>query len=353
MAIATLMSILLLDNSESKSQDMYQFKEFPSLPDKEGMAGMFAGVSNGRLFCMGGANFPDKKPWDKGKKHWYATIFMYTASDGWKKLKQTLPAPLAYGVSIQYDNEILLIGGNNSTSHVNTVYGLSWIGDSLQIKNYPSLPQSLANTSGGIIGDLVMIAGGTDGFTGTPQAVFYGLDIKHIEKGWFELPVWEGSPRSQSVAGIFSDKFYLFSGEGPSIQKNGKQIRNLLQDAWCFQPRFEHDQWTGNWVQLPALPKSVSASASPVPLLNNKEFVFWGGVDAEIIQHADPATHPGLGSRLITFDPVKQIWSDHGSVQNFKARVTLPAVEWNKSWLFISGEIKPGIRTNSVTLLSK
>ena len=39
----------------------------PSLPDPEGFASMFAGVSGGALLAAGGANFADKKPWDGGK----------------------------------------------------------------------------------------------------------------------------------------------------------------------------------------------------------------------------------------------------------------------------------------------
>src|ERR1019366_969557 len=53
-----------------------EWKLLPSLPDKEGFAGSFAGVSNGAMIVAGGANFPDKKPWDGGKKLWYDTVFV-------------------------------------------------------------------------------------------------------------------------------------------------------------------------------------------------------------------------------------------------------------------------------------
>jgi N-acetylneuraminic acid mutarotase len=69
------------------------FSEFPALPDTEGMAGMFAGKSNGKLFCMGGANFPDKKPWEGGKKVWYDEIFMFVDDQKWIRLDQKLPSP--------------------------------------------------------------------------------------------------------------------------------------------------------------------------------------------------------------------------------------------------------------------
>ncbi|HLU88819.1 MAG TPA: hypothetical protein VKZ51_03230, partial [Cyclobacteriaceae bacterium] len=57
-----------LMGSEIKWADM------PAIPDKEGFAGMYAGVSNGVLIGAGGANFPDKKPWEGGEKVWYDHI---------------------------------------------------------------------------------------------------------------------------------------------------------------------------------------------------------------------------------------------------------------------------------------
>lgn len=349
----SLFGMMLFMFSESKSQSMYQLTEFPPLPDKEGMAGMFAGVSKGRLFCMGGANFPDKKPWEGGRKIWYDAIFMYTEKAGWVKLSQTLPAPLAYGVSISFGDEILLIGGNNETSHTTAVFSLCWNGDSLTVRKYPDLPLPLANTAGARIGNLVMIAGGTDSFSGTPQAAFLGFDLSQPDQGWFELPAWPGGPRMQAVAGVYKQSLYLFSGEGPALIKDGKPLRNLLKDAYCFTPKKSKGKWQGSWERLPDLPKSVSASASPVPLLNDQEFFFWGGVDADATQHTNPAVHPGLGSRLVLFDPAAKKWTDKGSVEQWMSRVTLPSVQWKKSWLFISGEIKPGIRTNSIIALTK
>ena len=41
-------------------------KRLAELPDAEGWAGMFAGVSNGVLIVGGGANFPEKPLWEGG-----------------------------------------------------------------------------------------------------------------------------------------------------------------------------------------------------------------------------------------------------------------------------------------------
>lgn len=51
------------------------WRPLPRLPDKEGFAGSFAGVSRGVLLVASGANFPDQRPWEGGTKVWYDRVF--------------------------------------------------------------------------------------------------------------------------------------------------------------------------------------------------------------------------------------------------------------------------------------
>jgi N-acetylneuraminate epimerase len=71
--------------------DSTGWSKLPSLPDKEGFASMFAGVSGGALLAAGGANFPDKKPWEGGKKIWHDTVFVLEKFDGAWKVTGKLP----------------------------------------------------------------------------------------------------------------------------------------------------------------------------------------------------------------------------------------------------------------------
>src|SRR4051812_9568015 len=56
------------------------------VPDADGFAGSFAGVSNGALIVAGGSNFPgDGRPWTHGVKTYYDKIFILEKPDGdWK-----------------------------------------------------------------------------------------------------------------------------------------------------------------------------------------------------------------------------------------------------------------------------
>lgn len=344
-----LFSILIMVTiNDAKSQAMPIFKDFPSLPNTEGMAGMFAGSSNGQLFCMGGANFPDKKPWEGGKKIWYDDIYQLVDESHWIKLEQKMPRRLAYGISAEYNGQILIVGGNDSERFYADVYGMTWKGNEFVVQSYPSLPVPLANMAGALVENLLIVAGGTSSHTGTPLQTIYALDMQNPADGWMVLPTWPGQARTQPVGGAYKGAFFLFSGEAIGKDHEGKPQRTLLQDGFRFRPEKIGGKWSGLWEALPTLPKAVSASANPVPVLSDGRFIFWGGVNAERALHKDPVTHPGIDQKIFSYQYESGSTIFLGTVDSIPAKVTLPTVYWKNHWLFLSGEIKPGIRTPSV-----
>lgn len=47
------------------------------MPENVGLAGAYSGIVEGKLLVLGGANFPDKYPWEGGLKTWWATLYSY------------------------------------------------------------------------------------------------------------------------------------------------------------------------------------------------------------------------------------------------------------------------------------
>jgi hypothetical protein len=69
---AGIFSLPLLVIAVLASPDIHlKWASLPPLPDREGYAGSFAGVSDGVLLVAGGANFQDRRPWEGGTKVWY------------------------------------------------------------------------------------------------------------------------------------------------------------------------------------------------------------------------------------------------------------------------------------------
>ena len=96
------------------------------LPDAEGFAGSFAGVSGGALVVAGGANFPDKKPWDGGKKAWTDRVFVLDKPGGIWKEAGKVPRPLGYGVSVTHGTGVVCVAGCDADRHYADAFRLDW-----------------------------------------------------------------------------------------------------------------------------------------------------------------------------------------------------------------------------------
>src|SRR3954454_22161988 len=112
MATSSCLAIVLLFSflSTMSAQEI-RWSRLPPIPAREGFAYPFAGLSNGALIVAGGANFPDKKPWEGGTKHWHDSVFLLERPDSeWKQIGK-LPRPIGYGVSITTADGILCLCG--------------------------------------------------------------------------------------------------------------------------------------------------------------------------------------------------------------------------------------------------
>lgn len=108
-----------------------EWERLPPLPDKEGFAAPFAGVSGGALIVAGGANFPGKRPWDGGKKEWTDAVFVLEKPGGKWVAGGKLPRPLAYGVSVTHGGGVVCVGGSDAGRHHADTFRLEWKGGKL------------------------------------------------------------------------------------------------------------------------------------------------------------------------------------------------------------------------------
>ncbi len=322
---------------------------FAQLPDSRGFAGMYAGISSGRLLAMGGANFPGDMPWSGGKKKWYDTIFCFSEEKGWHKAGQTLPETSGYGVSVSYRNRLILVGGSTATGHLKRVLALEWKNDALVFESLPELPVSLANMGGTLLGSLIFITGGMETPESAASARAFVLDLENLNAGWKDVNM-EGIPaRIFPVAGVYQGKIYLMGGETTRINSKGVKSRAILLDNYALELRKEGESWKATWHALASMPRGASAGGTELPLLANNRFLIWGGVDAVTAHYKDAKSHPGIVRSVLLYDPEADAWEFTGEQTTIAAPVTLPVVKWKDLWLYISGEIKPGIRTPTVT----
>jgi N-acetylneuraminic acid mutarotase len=312
----------------------HHWRQLPSIPNREGFAGSFAGVSGGALIVAGGSNFPDKRPWEGGTKVWYDSVFVLEKPDGAWKLAGRLPRPLGYGVSVTTRDGIVCVGGSNAQGHHADAFLLNWRDGKLATTPLPPLPRPCANMSGALVDSTLYVAGGI----ATPDAMtalktFWALDLGNVKAGWQELAPWPGRERMLATAGTCGDSFFLFSGAALRAGPDGKPVREWLRDAYRYSAG-------SGWKRITDLPR-VSVAA-PSPAFN---LLVLGGDDGAQV-NTPPTAHKGFPRDVLAYDAKADTWCV-GSEVPFSL-VTTTVVEWNGHIVIPGGEARPGVRSPEV-----
>jgi N-acetylneuraminate epimerase len=338
--LRSLFPLLLMSIAAFADQESLAWKQLPSLPNPLGVAGPFAGVSGGALIVGGGANFPDKMPWEGGKKVWHDRVWLLEKPAGpWREAGK-LPRPLGYGICVTSRDSVVCAGGSDATGHYSDAFRLSWKDGMLLTKPLPSLPIPLAGACGALAKDILYIACGSEQ-PGEQSAInrAFALDLAAQNPSWRELPKLPGKPRLLAIGAAHNDTFYVFGGAALEPNDTGKITRVYLREAWSYH---EGD----GWQRLGDLPKPCVAAPSPAPFISG-HFLLLAGDDGSRTGFQPIDKHPGFPKNILAYDPALNSWStDAGEVP--APRVTVPCVEWYRMFVIPSGEMRPGVRSPEV-----
>ena len=315
-----------------------RWSQLAPLPNPLGVAAPFAGVSGNSLLVAGGANFPDGLPWEGGKKVWHDTVYRLDAPTGSWSIAGKLQRPLAYGVSVTTPDGLICIGGSDATRHYPGAFRLFLRGDSLRVEPLPPLPKSLANAAGALVGQQILLCGGsTEPGERSASNQLWSLDLSHLTAGWRELPALPAEPRFLATAASDGRDFYLFGGVALT-KRDDNFARVYLKDAWRFRAS------TG-WQRLVDLPRPLAAAPSPAPVIGN-EIALLPGDDGSLAGFQPVSKHPGVPRRSLIYDIQLKQWRDGGKVPF--ALVTTPCVRWQQRLVVPGGEVRPGVRSPNI-----
>ena len=212
--VFVLLLLVMKGNAQSSSGgNFFNWSQASAIPDANGFAGSYAGVSNGVLLVAGGANFPDdKRPWTNGIKTWYDQIFMLEKPGAeWKEVGK-LPRPMAYGVSLTCADGLICLGGGDANQNYADVFILKYVAGKIETVQLPSLPSPLSNASGAVLNNVVYIIGGIYTPSGLTENSFWSLDLSARTGKWKVLDLLPGPSRMFSIAGAQEDNVYVFGG---------------------------------------------------------------------------------------------------------------------------------------------
>lgn len=316
------------------------WRTHPAFPMAPGVAAPIAGVHGGVLLAAGGANFPDRPPWENGVKRTYDEIYALLPGEPAWRNSGKLPVPRAYAAVVSVPDGVLAIGGENATGVFADSLLFSWSGREVVVNPAPALPVPLASPVAAVLDGKVYLAGGYA--AGTPRVTtnsFYCLDLAAPAAGWQPLPSWPGPSRALAVIAALNGAIYVVSGIEMLAGPDGQPQISYLTDAYRYRPG-------GSWEKLPELPWSVIAAPSPAPVTTAPGRIFiFGGVDGR--QVGKVPRDKRVPEDILFFDVARHEWRLWKEVWP-EPVVSTPVVRAGDEWIFVSGETKAGHRTTAV-----
>ena len=365
--------LLMLNNmpavAQSKKVISIEWKTIAELPpfrDQSksiGVAGPVVGIINNKLIVAGGANFPDKMPWQGGKKIYYNNISIFNKEKEQvfqEKIQNSLTSNIAYAANCITPLGVVYAGGENELGLSDKVYLLQWdeASNNLRQTKLPDLPVETTNGSLVCIDNTIYFLGGETLTNTTNQ--FYSLNLIKINQGWMTLPVLP-KPLSNMVvvAQYLNGQKQIYLMGGRAKQKNG--ISDFSSDVYSFDIHLKI------WDKKKSLPYPLSAGTGAV--FSEKYILLFGGDQGERFNKVEQTisninlekeqfkkenlisiknklleSHPGFSNEILLYNTQKNIWLSNGFIP-FNTSVTTNLVQWGDEIIIPSGEIKAGVRT--------
>jgi N-acetylneuraminate epimerase len=335
-----------------------------------GFAGAVNAVNHQVLIVAGGANFPDKKPWDGGQKHYSDEIHVLQRAGKnfvWNKNNAAhLPEPIAYCGNTSTPAGIVYAGGENNKGLSDRAYLLKWdiVMNQVLIKQLPNLPVALTNIALTSIGHVVYAVGG-DGKQESSSA-FFSIDLAQSNPKWLalsDMPV----TLANAVIVAQNEGIYVIGGRtkttsGISILRNSTLFYDLNKQVWKTRAAITDGENTTNF------------SAGTGVAIDDRFILITGGDNGEVFHQIEQyivqiasaksaeeksilvkaknklsTNHKGFYRGILLYDTLEDRWTKIGELP-FPAQVTATATLWNGNIILSSGEVRPGVRTAAIRL---
>ena len=324
-----------------------------------GLAGAITGTYQHLLFIAGGTNFPDKMPWEGGKKKYYNDIFLYQKRADQLLLVPTatkLPFNLAYSAVCSTTDGIVVAGGEDENGLSKKVMLFRLKNDQLLFDYLPDLPNAVTNCALTKVGDVLYLAGG-ETETGASNK-FLSLSLKQKEQGWKKL-VNLPMPVSHTVLLSAGNEIFLIGGrkanqgDTSTIYKN-VSIFNVQEQVWGAKA---------------ALPYPLSAACG---MAQNENLLLFSGDTGETFHQVEKliaaiavekdqakkeklnqakaiiqAAHPGFSPKVLKYNVARNTWVPVKGLMPYGS-VTTQAVWFENEIIIAGGEVKAGVRTPEI-----
>lgn len=287
--------------------------ELEKLPPAPARQGMFLGSCSEILLGIGG-RAPDGRMTSD-------VYILPEGADAWQPAAQQFLRPLGYGVSFSYGGRMIIAGGSDGENHSRKVYAVSYGEGGVLTDSLASLPFPLANMTGAMLGDALLIAGGNQRPGGVPGRFFLMLDMAAPPgaREWVTLEPWPGPGRTGAVSVSVEGDFYLFGGSADEKAAGDQSPAQAFRDAYRFIPAFSGNKIVGGtWERLTASPTALLPGPGPALTLGLDHILF-----------------PGASSRLWVYHIGTDTWLDFGELPG-KGSGAVAAVKRGPAWVLLN-----------------
>lgn len=357
-----IFSILILFSQMLVAQrqiviDWKKQTEFAGFPENLGLAGMAASKTQKGILMAGGANFPDKLPWEGGKKIYSDKIFLWDGSElAPVGLPFKLPQPGGYFGYTSAGEHLLIAGGETSDG----VSQKSYLISSRQITELPVLPIAVTSPVLININENIYLLGGDTASETTRQ--FLLLD--RTQNQWKKLP---DLPVPAANASVFYAQNHIYLAGGRSKNPNGISTLN----SGIFRYSFKTQKWEKE-TEIQVGGHSSPFVAPAFFTWKERYLIFAGGDDGKTYHNIETLLskiasaptaeqkeeltkqknylvkhHQGFNNKVLVYDTKAKKWLPETYLP-FPAQVTTASVADHNFLYIISGEIRPGIRTPKI-----
>lgn len=337
----------------------------------QGVSAAFAGIHSGNLVVAGGCNFPEKPVTEGGAKVFYKDILLLKDS-GWKKIGE-LPIALAYGASVQWNDKMLFVGGNNADEASSAVYSITIANDLADVDTLATMPFTIDNFAAAVVSDYLFVFGGNQNGEASKKLWKFKLNTN---ESWTEC----SSPPSYTLVqpAMVSKKGELFV-LGGFANTTSVEKANVSQKVWKYSP--QNDEWQ-EVSELPTDKNNYSVSGGVALTIDEENILAFSGVNKNVFEDAldrifylantpeEQGTehykverteqdkymhHPKewykFNSQLRMYNTVSDTWQLIDDVPQ-AALAGSTIIGGNRFAYLVNGEIKPGIRTPNIWKLS-
>lgn len=205
----------------------------------------------------------------------------------------------------------------------------------------------------GVIGNNIIYIG-----LGSAGKSWFKLD-KNMRNGhWESMAVFPGDAREQATSVMLDGRIYVFGGTG----KNAQGKTRVFNDVWMYSPSEDH------WTKL--MTHSPVGLTGHVALVHKGRVIITGGVNQNIFNgYFDDIDSAGgepelikkitrnyfnkpikdyfYNRKIMSFDPSTLQWHSLGEIP-YSGTAGSILVPGEDKFLLINGELKPGLRTDTV-----